>query len=90
MTLFGNWLGGKISRNSVGAEAKGGRGREEIKLEWNWDRLWLGGNNVHRSRIFIGKKRQVVAESGRVYSLGRGHVTGRNDKSSEKLRRTKN
>ena len=74
----------------LGRRRKGEGAGLEIKLEWNWDRLWLGGNNVHRSRIFIGKKRQVVAESGRVYSLGRGHVTGRNDKSSEKLRRTKN
>ena len=38
---------------------RGWKGKEaglEIKLVWNWDRLGVGGDIVHCSRISIGKR----------------------------------
>ena len=74
----------------MGRRWKGEGAGLEIKLVWNWDRLGVGGDIVHCSRIFTGKRGRLWLKVDEFTVWGRGHVTGRNDKSSEKLRRTKN
>ena len=74
----------------MGRRWKGEGAGLEIKLQWNWDRLGVGGDIVHGSGIFTGKRGRLWLKVDEFRVWGRGHVTGRNDKSSEKLRRTKN
>ena len=70
MTLFGNWLGGRISKDIIGAEVERGRGRTGDKIAMELGQAWGGWGYCSWFRDIYRKKRQVVAESGRVYSLG--------------------